>query len=674
MESTGAETSGQEPKNAQDFVTRALERQEAGDYAGAIADCNEALKLEPQSVQAYAARGIVRHGQGYLDRAVADYDRALSINPQEGRVYTLRGTVHLAQGKLDLARLDFDKAVEFDPANGVAFSYRAQIRMAQGDPAGAVADAGRALEIDPSNADAYLTRSASRWEEGDADGGLADCNEAIRLEPDEAKPYVLRANIHRTRGDMAAAQGDVRHALQLDPSLARPLRDQGFDPDAQGGGELARTAGPDKDEGPEDEDEGPLETFERRAPTVKAGPRPWVVAGAVQGALLGLLYGIMRETFTAILALLVFAPLFMALFFGRTLGPKQALLGGVALALAIIFLFLVFKPEVSWPLLQITTPHLVNDLCWVLGWAVMGTFLVLVSGMAHLGPMVLAARGGIGRALVWARGGPMIGILLGIGLGALQFLPGDVAGGMAGGVVGLILGRTAGHSLWSAILGMVGAGLGLAVGSADPEGVFRVIGAGLGGGLYWTVAGGLAGLFAGGSVGARAAVRITDGPLYTQLLGHIPLPKGQGLSLAAGLLMGLGGLFTGANIGLVGGSIFGGLAQAAQVGVDLPVLTEEGILPWVIGGGLAGLVLAAVFGSRVRPSGEAKKGLPLGRVFPLRGVPLALAGLIGLVAGAVLAALVNWFKADLGSVPYWVLAGAGMGTLLGAKLWSVAEK
>jgi tetratricopeptide (TPR) repeat protein len=50
-------------------------------YAQAIDDFNEAIRLEPNYANAFNNRGVAYKNMGELDRAVADYDQAIAIKP-----------------------------------------------------------------------------------------------------------------------------------------------------------------------------------------------------------------------------------------------------------------------------------------------------------------------------------------------------------------------------------------------------------------------------------------------------------------------------------------------------------------------------------------------------------------------------------------------------------------
>jgi hypothetical protein len=193
------------------------------------------------------------------------------------------------------------------------------------------------------------------------------------------------------------------------------------------------------------------------------------------------------------------------------------------------------------------------------------------------------------------------------------------------------------------------------------------------GGLYWTIAGALVGVFAGASVGSKLAERVTEGPLYASLLPAIPLPKGQAFNLATGLLAAAGGLFLGACVGMVAGSIFAGIAAACAV--ERPELVEYGLGSWVLGGVVLGALLAVLFSSkRASESRAAALGSRVLRAAPLSGLPLLNAGFGGAAFGGGLALLAWALDAAPGGFLYWTLAGAGMGGIIGAKLWALVER
>ena len=62
------------------YGNRANARLALGNGEGALADCDEALKLDPESLLVLVNRGSAERMLGHFDKAVADYERAAAID------------------------------------------------------------------------------------------------------------------------------------------------------------------------------------------------------------------------------------------------------------------------------------------------------------------------------------------------------------------------------------------------------------------------------------------------------------------------------------------------------------------------------------------------------------------------------------------------------------------
>ncbi|HEY9835687.1 MAG TPA: tetratricopeptide repeat protein, partial [Vampirovibrionales bacterium] len=99
----------------QDFLTEGVQKLEAEDYEGAIADLTRAIELDPKFADAYTARGIARHRSEDYVGAVEDFTEVLEIQPENSQVYGLRALDYLYLQEYQAAIADFNRVIEENP-------------------------------------------------------------------------------------------------------------------------------------------------------------------------------------------------------------------------------------------------------------------------------------------------------------------------------------------------------------------------------------------------------------------------------------------------------------------------------------------------------------------------------------------------------------------------------
>ncbi|HEY9692183.1 MAG TPA: tetratricopeptide repeat-containing serine protease family protein [Oculatellaceae cyanobacterium] len=145
-------------KGAVDFLRGGLDKVAKGDYNGAIADYDRAIKLNPNLAEAYNNRGLARSKQEDYNGAIADYNRAISLNPNLVEAYNNRGLTRSKQQDFMSAIADYDRAIKLNPKLAEAYNNRGLARSKQQDFNGAIADYDRAISLNPNLAEAYANR------------------------------------------------------------------------------------------------------------------------------------------------------------------------------------------------------------------------------------------------------------------------------------------------------------------------------------------------------------------------------------------------------------------------------------------------------------------------------------------------------------------------------------
>ena len=129
------------------------------EYAKALADCNELVRLEPGSALAYKGRGLVLAQKGDFDSAIADFTEAIGLDPAQAETYFMRGGVREMKGEHDQAIADLSEAIRLDPTNARSYSVRGGVWQKKGDYANAIIDLNAAIRLDPDDPTSYNNRA-----------------------------------------------------------------------------------------------------------------------------------------------------------------------------------------------------------------------------------------------------------------------------------------------------------------------------------------------------------------------------------------------------------------------------------------------------------------------------------------------------------------------------------
>jgi Tfp pilus assembly protein PilF len=114
-----------------------IESEVRGDFAAAIKQYAEVVRLRPDSPEAYNNLGVAQKRKGELNNAVASFSRALALKPDHSAALSNRGWVFAEQNKWREARRDFEHALKVDPADdGALYGLSQALREAR-DYAGA---------------------------------------------------------------------------------------------------------------------------------------------------------------------------------------------------------------------------------------------------------------------------------------------------------------------------------------------------------------------------------------------------------------------------------------------------------------------------------------------------------------------------------------------------------
>jgi len=142
------------PKVPRAFNQRGVAYMEAGDYAQAIDDLDNAIRLDDGIPRFYYNRGNAYSGVGDFRKAIDDYTRAINLKRDYALAYFNRGTAYGRLMRYNEALEDYNMVIALEPTS-IAYSNRGILKMSLGNWQGAFEDFKMAVGLSPENAQAW---------------------------------------------------------------------------------------------------------------------------------------------------------------------------------------------------------------------------------------------------------------------------------------------------------------------------------------------------------------------------------------------------------------------------------------------------------------------------------------------------------------------------------------
>lgn len=203
------------------FYEDALQRYEKHDYAGAIIQLKNALKLDSQQLTVQLLLGKALLANGEVQPAEVAFNEAQRLGVNRAEIVVL-----LAQTLIGQARLQelVAPGPRFDPA-GLPPPVRRELlllKAAAHSDLGSVREASKAIEearaIDPTAADSWLAEvpiqiRAHRFREA-----AAAADRALALKPNDPQGLYLRGSVAHAQGNVPAALAAYERTIALQPT------------------------------------------------------------------------------------------------------------------------------------------------------------------------------------------------------------------------------------------------------------------------------------------------------------------------------------------------------------------------------------------------------------------------------------------------------------------------
>ena len=148
------------------YFDQGLERYEAGDYQGAIADYTKAIKIDPMSSRAYHNRGAAKQELNLHKSAINDFNKAIELEKNNEilyHYYNNRAWSKYNVGDLKMGLIDADKSIELNQDYMHSFDTRGRIRQDLGDVKGACSDFKKSVSLGNQITVQYLNTEKGLW-------------------------------------------------------------------------------------------------------------------------------------------------------------------------------------------------------------------------------------------------------------------------------------------------------------------------------------------------------------------------------------------------------------------------------------------------------------------------------------------------------------------------------
>ncbi|MBZ0318944.1 MAG: tetratricopeptide repeat protein [Anaerolineae bacterium] len=205
------------PDFAEAYTGRASAYFHQQTYTGMMADCEEAVRLDPHSDEARSNLGLARLHQRDFAGAIADCTHAIEMNSLLAEAYVNRSLTYLSTYDLEQALTDCTQAIYLNPLSAYGYNARGCVRLLQKEYTASLADFSHAISLDPQLAVFYYNRGLARFHQRDYQGAVEDHTQAIQLDPQLVMAYLERGVLREDKADFEEALAQATQGVQRNP-------------------------------------------------------------------------------------------------------------------------------------------------------------------------------------------------------------------------------------------------------------------------------------------------------------------------------------------------------------------------------------------------------------------------------------------------------------------------
>jgi tetratricopeptide (TPR) repeat protein len=206
------------PRNPQQLVEDAIQKQQSGDLQGAVGEYREFLKLHPEATPIHSNLGAALAGLGRFEEAINEYKIALKQSPKFPGARLNLALAYYKMGRLAAATAQLEKVHAEDPANHQAILLLGDCYLRMEQNKNVIRLLAPEEKKSPDDlAIAYMLGTAY-IRDGQAESGQVLVDRILR-NGDSPEAHLMMGSAKMGIQDFAGARDEFSKAVALNPNL-----------------------------------------------------------------------------------------------------------------------------------------------------------------------------------------------------------------------------------------------------------------------------------------------------------------------------------------------------------------------------------------------------------------------------------------------------------------------
>jgi len=171
--------------------------------------------LKTMKSQIYNYLGLIAYEKNQIELAIKHYNRAIELDPRNPDVLVNRSQAYEATNEPERAEADLKSALILDPRYSLARYHLARLQEMNASHTGLIETYNTIIMESPEFSEAYAKRGLAKMNSGDLYGALADYDFAILYGSGDPVLWMNRGIIKLRTDNLSGAYSDLSKAVEM---------------------------------------------------------------------------------------------------------------------------------------------------------------------------------------------------------------------------------------------------------------------------------------------------------------------------------------------------------------------------------------------------------------------------------------------------------------------------